>query len=180
MKKLTIGLAVALVAALAQASTVNWSLSGSVDGASAGNRVWCFLASDTSGSTAATKLLSQANAESLLASGDYATLKSYNTKAGTLTPALGFTSAATSDNASWGDGVSITGYAIIFDVADKNLDGLTKYMMTDLQTVNFTSAGDVSTFMAAPSGTWTNVPEPTSGLLMLLGIAGLALKRKRA
>ncbi len=27
---------------------------------------------------------------------------------------------------------------------------------------------------------WAAVPEPTSGLLMLLGIAGLALKRKRA
>ena len=29
-------------------------------------------------------------------------------------------------------------------------------------------------------GTWTAVPEPTSGLLLLLGVAGLALKRKRA
>ena len=30
------------------------------------------------------------------------------------------------------------------------------------------------------AGAWVAVPEPTSGLLMLLGIAGLALKRKRA
>ena len=30
------------------------------------------------------------------------------------------------------------------------------------------------------TASWTAVPEPTSGLLMLLGIAGLALKRKRA
>lgn len=30
------------------------------------------------------------------------------------------------------------------------------------------------------AATWQSVPEPTSGLLMLLGIAGLALKRKRA
>ena len=29
-------------------------------------------------------------------------------------------------------------------------------------------------------GTWTAAPEPTSGLLLLLGVAGLALKRKRA
>lgn len=33
----------------------------------------------------------------------------------------------------------------------------------------------------APGGAgWTAVPEPTSGLLLLLGMAGLALKRKRA
>ena len=30
------------------------------------------------------------------------------------------------------------------------------------------------------NGTWSAVPEPTSGLLMLLGMAGLALRRKRA
>ena len=29
-------------------------------------------------------------------------------------------------------------------------------------------------------GKWSVVPEPTSGLLLLLGVAGLALKRKRA
>ena len=33
---------------------------------------------------------------------------------------------------------------------------------------------------AFPSGGWTAAPEPTSGLLLLLGVAGLALKRKRA
>lgn len=35
---------------------------------------------------------------------------------------------------------------------------------------------------SSTEGLWTawNAPEPTSGLLMLLGIAGLALKRKRA
>ena len=30
------------------------------------------------------------------------------------------------------------------------------------------------------SGNWQTVPEPTSGLLMLLGMAGLALRRRRA
>ncbi len=36
------------------------------------------------------------------------------------------------------------------------------------------------TASAASSATWTAVPEPTSGLLMLLGMAGLALRRRRA
>ena len=38
----------------------------------------------------------------------------------------------------------------------------------------------LSTQGTAGSGTFTAVPEPTSGLLLLLGMAGLALKRKRA
>ena len=33
---------------------------------------------------------------------------------------------------------------------------------------------------AQVAGNWQAVPEPTSGLLLLLGVAGLALKRKRA
>ena len=37
--------------------------------------------------------------------------------------------------------------------------------------------GDNGAFQA---GGWQSVPEPTSGLLLLLGVAGLALKRKRA
>ena len=36
------------------------------------------------------------------------------------------------------------------------------------------------TYGAFSSAGWSSVPEPTSGLLMLLGMAGLALKRKRA
>ena len=45
------------------------------------------------------------------------------------------------------------------------------------------SLGDLNFMTAVPAG-WTvsgsAVPEPTSGLLMLLGMAGLALRRKRA
>lgn len=37
-----------------------------------------------------------------------------------------------------------------------------------------------SAFAFEGNGTWTAAPEPTSGLLLLLGVAGLALKRKRA
>ena len=40
----------------------------------------------------------------------------------------------------------------------------------NMTTATLTNAGD----------SWVAVPEPTSGLLMLLGMAGLALKRKRA
>ena len=44
---------------------------------------------------------------------------------------------------------------------------------------DFTSLSNTSISTAVP-GQWTVTPEPTSGLLLLLGAAGLALKRKRA
>lgn len=47
---------------------------------------------------------------------------------------------------------------------------------TTTPTVGF---GNMATATQA-AGAWTAVPEPTSGLLLLLGVAGLALKRKRA
>ena len=46
-----------------------------------------------------------------------------------------------------------------------------------------TGTGFGGTPQLVNSGTnfgWQSVPEPTSGLLLLLGVAGLALKRKRA
>ena len=52
-------------------------------------------------------------------------------------------------------------------------------------TINF-AEGDgfdtTYTFSTSTAGTWqaTAVPEPTSGLMLLLGMAGFALKRKRA
>jgi hypothetical protein len=50
--------------------------------------------------------------------------------------------------------------------------------------VDYAVSGLATTLGGAGSGggatAWTAVPEPTSGLLLLLGMAGLALKRKRA
>lgn len=41
-------------------------------------------------------------------------------------------------------------------------------------------AGNASDVLAGTKGSFANVPEPTSGLLALLGFAGLALRRRRA
>lgn len=67
----------------------------------------------------------------------------------------------------------------------------TSYWVTSKQTVttNAEDAGAASVSIAAATGTALlsgaptgsfAVPEPTSGLLMLLGVAGLALRRRRA
>jgi len=176
MKKLIVVLAL-LIAGLAQASQVNWALSSAADAGGSKVRIWTFIASDSSGSTA--KTLSQADAIAMITAGNYTDLKTYNQKGGVLTDAGTFTGAYTTDNASWGANVTVSGYAIIFDTTDKNLDGVANYMVTDLQTVKFTNAADSKTFNVTPSGTWTAVPEPTSALLMLIGVAGLALRRRR-
>jgi len=176
MKKLIVSAAL-LIAGFAQASQVNWALTSPVSGASDGQRIWAFIASDSSGSTA--KTISQADAIALIEANDYAGLKAYNQKGGTLKDGAGFTGSYTADNASWGAGTEVTGYAIIFDTSDKNLDGVTKYMVTDVQSVTFANASVQRTFSITPSGTWTDVPEPTSGLLLLVGAGMLALRRKQ-
>ena len=48
------------------------------------------------------------------------------------------------------------------------------------QATSTTTVGFANMATATAAGNWQSVPEPTSGLLMLLGLAGLALKRKRA
>lgn len=54
------------------------------------------------------------------------------------------------------------------DVSFSGVKAATQTSFTNDSTASFSNAG------------WYAVPEPTSGLLMLLGMAGLALRRKRA
>ena len=55
----------------------------------------------------------------------------------------------------------------------------TKAMSFNLKTTSQAAAMDISAGYSG-AGWYTAVPEPTSGLLMLLGMAGLALRRRRA
>ena len=68
----------------------------------------------------------------------------------------------------------------ISDIANNTIDELdvTIYSFNEAKTGDIWALNDASAGYSAPG--WYNVPEPTSGLLMLLGMAGLALKRKRA
>ena len=65
---------------------------------------------------------------------------------------------------------------------DAMTGAVTDAAVTDTYTITGLSGDSsvLSAFNFATSGNFTAVPEPTSGLLMLVGLAGLALRRKRA
>ncbi len=96
-------------------------------------------------------------------------------------------SAATGKaNISYGEPVAGHQYAALIYV-DNNSDPT--YVMGNVADINWSGTGaaqasNLAQFVGGgTSGTatsWQSVPEPTSGLLLLLGMAGLALKRKRA
>ena len=72
--------------------------------------------------------------------------------------------------------------ALLFIEGDNYMGNVATYTLTsDLDTtidnLALTIGGDVGGGSTATA--WSAVPEPTSGLLLLLGMAGLALKRKR-
>ena len=82
---------------------------------------------------------------------------------------------------------AVSSFMVIFDNA--SAAAAKNYAYTTVGNTSINDSGADSsigfgTFASATAATggWqsTDVPEPTSGLLLLLGVAGLALKRKRA
>ena len=174
MKKLLIIAAVALSAAASQAASVNWSLNNiqsSPDTAVGAG--WLVQVYDAS--TAFSFDAAKEGSITALASGS-------SIASGTIFKASG----------TFGDyaaGAAVNTYAVVFDagtVADAK-----NYIVSDVVNKNIAASGanlnlafgnmaSTATSNAFHASTWTAVPEPTSGLLLLLGMAGLALKRKRA
>ena len=86
----------------------------------------------------------------------------------------------------YGNGVDVNGYLVIFD-AGTTANASYAYVSdtasgatTALGGMAMLSFDDTQLAGMQTAGNWTAIPEPTSGLLMLFGMAGLALKRKRA
>ena len=184
MKKLMIVAAVALCAAYANAASFNWKTSASLT---------------TDGSTVATASAMNGGTFALLYLGNDADNIDWTkgTIVDTATPnfvsSMGKTSATTSkaftvDSYSNGD---------IFGVVFKDSSGNLFYLqngasgnMSPTYTVSglvderstldpFDFASSAFSISTSPSAA-VNVPEPTSALLLVLGMAGLALRRKRA
>ena len=183
MKKLMIALATVAMAAGVQAASVYWTATNVYAGNDTDkiSGVAYFLTTSMASTDSWASLKSASEFQSAL-EGRYSYTPS---TAGTYS----VTSANAVDNATLGlsDSTAYTGYLLIFDTATITDDS--KYYITntkDFTTLSGTSSASVGfmnqrTASQAASG-WAAVavPEPTSGLLMLLGMAGLALRRRRA
>ena len=180
MKKLMFILAAVAMAAGVQAASVSWTCTNVKDGdGNAISGIAYFVNAAT---------LGQSEVATFTKASDWTTALSgmYSYPPDT---AGKYTSAAV-DNATLGlaDATAQQAYLVIFDTA--TITDASHYYMTELKSVTTYSGtetaqikwGSQSTASQA-SGAWTSVqgvPEPTSGLLMLIGLAGLALRRKRA
>ena len=191
MKKLMIALVAVAMATVASAATVKWNATGIYERGTttlAGSSYTAFFVK-SSALARDTMLANYVDASGNIdlsflattsaASGYSAALRDNPTtnkgtgvtQGGTLTTSAGISEA-------W------TGYLVIVDAA--SADSANYAFVTSELTKSTGATGQAATLQFAnltgtqTAGNWYAVPEPTSGLLMLLGVAGLALRRRRA
>ena len=183
MKKIIVAAFAVALAVVANASSVKWSmangvLSPSPDGSQSSGRASYY-----------TMLIftdSQADAvNSAITAGNFTSLSSMAVNSAQSAKAGSFTGVVTDLTGS-----SATLFAVVFDTysATETIADAGYYYKTGTVTQNTydpTGSDPATTAVftsAQMTGTWTStaaVPEPTSGLMLLLGVAGLALKRRR-
>lgn len=177
MKKLLIATAIVCAAAFAQAATVNWGVLGvKADGGTAPTAGWAVMAFYTEAGAGSAAI------ESAIAAGTASSL-AFDTGSLSVSMSKGKVAARDANAAGITDTTKkYDFYFVVFNNADAA--AATSYAMVSAPNKEysgidgkFTASGDFSTL---PAWQTTAVPEPTSGLLMLLGVAGLALRRRRA
>ena len=179
--------------ALANAATANWSattMAYAPSAVSVGTYSAFLIDNSLAGYTdyAAASAAILANGTS--ASGVLAAVDGKMSDKGT-SVALAAAGTAIVDNGyASGSANAINLMMIVFDAATDNLDAAQYYLGASKANASFNqSMALTAPFGNQSSASWTqiptsgggeSVPEPTSGLLMLIGAAGLALRRKRA
>ena len=192
MKKLVIAIAVTAISSMASAATYCW-----------GVQSFDYTGPDGSGWDAGISANLYSGATAFL----YLGTVTYNN--GFVTDGTTYITSAGYDNTNYGYGYLDTdvnsmptsdkitdsgsqAYSIVF--VDASVSSIDDSSVQNYIILNGTSTAgydpgtemryasflDTTTVIGGSGVAWTAVPEPTSGLLLLLGVAGLALKRKRA
>lgn len=185
MKKLMLMCVAVAVAAVAQAASINWTVSNvyvpgsTTDKITAGSCMAYLFVTDNTTDVAGLTTTSLAAVQAVLNSGDLTGLAGLAavTKANT---GAGLWAGATGLPTNFSSG-SLSAFVVLIDGLDPATAG--NYMITDSKSVSFTSATGTQTlrYASQAGNTWqtASVPEPTSAMLIVLGIAALALRRKQ-
>lgn len=191
MKKIMMVLAVGVLAASAQAAAISWKMGSAIkpDGS-------------TTAASGTLNMYVWSVSESVYNSTDIGDIwGAYgNTKIASIT---GFAASVTGKGGSMGGTASqtvdvpTTGtdtyYALVITTYDSDQDGTVDMYAANKTTGTMNTAGTaggntgnlaklIGGVAAGGNVTWeaAAIPEPTTGLLVLLGVAGLALRRRRA
>ena len=181
MRKLVIASLALAIGAAAQAAVVQWSIYD--DSLENATRVYSFVGGDVATTMAA-----------YLTSGNYTSSSEFESAIASYTADGVNDSGYVEGQADAGSGNALNTMSILF--IDGTEAGDSVYVASNIDSSAYAfEPGTPGPGMMDLSGTALNsgvvtyktspvpptpIPEPTSGLLMLLGMAGLALKRKRA
>jgi len=179
MKKLMIAAAIVCAAVMANAATISWAATKvyqpKTETAAEGYAAYLFQVSQTVTTTAAEKAIKD---------GTFATFAAgaLSTASTTATGGIMKTGIGNYDASSG----TVSWFTVLLD--DATYAAADNYIVTATASQTFTSptgSKPVNFGAIGTSYSWSSIkdpeptPEPTSALLMLLGVAGLALKRKQ-
>jgi hypothetical protein len=178
MKKIMVTIAAVAIAACAQAASVSWNLTGSSE--LAGNKVYVVesLAEFTSEANIANYLLGTAGNTAIFEAG-----RSGASASGTVrgiddekTGAMQSFYYVVVNSEGTGYWASSATQAEVYTTSNEHQDSEVEATAFVIGSATAWKTED-EPVVPGPGG---NVPEPTSGLLMLIGAAGLALRRKNS